>query len=79
MILSGKAEITATRLGDHLTLWIADSNNTMQIVFYDSATLGALTDAISGDVVTEFIEGTRLAEATAPCVTCGRAATEAMF
>ena len=78
MIVGAEMKVTATRMGDHVTLWL-DCGNTMQITFYDTASLAALADAVSSDVVTEFIESTRLDEQAAPCVTCGRAATEAMF
>ena len=79
MIVSAETKITATRTGDHITLWLDGGNNTMQVTFYATAPLEALVDAVSGDVVTDFIERTRLDEQAAPCVTCGRAATEAMF
>jgi hypothetical protein len=79
MIVSAETKITATRTGDHITLWLDGGTNTMQIAFYDTASLAELVDAVSGDVVTDFIESTRLDEQAAPCVTCGRAATEAMF
>jgi hypothetical protein len=79
MVISAETKITATRTGDHITLWLDGGKNTMQITFYDTASLAALVDAVSGDVVTDFIESTRLDEQAAPCVTCGRAATEAMF
>jgi hypothetical protein len=79
MIVSAETKIAATRAGDHITLWLDDGNNTMQVTFYAAAPLAELVAAVSGDVVTEFIESTRLDEQAAPCVTCGRAATEAMF
>ena len=79
IIVGAEMKITATRTGDHITLWLDGGNNTMQVTFYEAAPLAALVDAVSGDVVTDFIESSRLDEQTAPCVTCGRAATEAMF
>ena len=81
MIINPETKITATRTGDHITIWIDGGLNTMQVTFYDAATLVALADAVTGDVVTEFINDQHLdlAGETAPCVTCGHVATEAMF
>ena len=81
MIVSSGTKITASRTGDHITLWLDGGMSTMQVTFYDAATLLALSDAVTGDAVTEFIHDAHLdlAEETAPCATCGHVATEVMF